>query len=301
MTAILIGCCQITWPHGTPEEQILSEISQAGYIGALAFPHPTRSVDETQALYARYGLKAAPGYFGADFWQKELQDEILAKADEWGNFMHAVGCTELYVSAGGFEGYTGKRGLHRKAVAGRVKPEDGLSDSEFQQLADTLNRVGEITLTYGVRICYHNHVGSVIESGDEIDRLLAMVDPQLVFLGPDTGHLAWAGVDVIDFTRRYASQILTLHVKDINPKVLVHGVSNEWDYDTFANNGIFAELGEGCVDFPAMFDILFAAGFAQQSAPAWLIVETDVTQKPTALDSIMTNIEYLREIGITST
>jgi inosose dehydratase len=300
MTGILIGCMQITWPQGTPEEQILSEISQAGYIGAPAFPRPNRSVDETIALYARYGLKAAPGYFGADFWRKELKDEILSQADEWGKFMHAAGCTELYVSAGGFEGYTGKRGLHRKEVAGRVISEDALSDSEFQQLTDTLNRVGEITLSHGVRICYHNHVGSVIESGEEIDRLLTMVDPQLVFLGPDTGHLAWAGVDVIEFTRRYASQILTVHVKDINPKVLVHGVHQEWDYDTFANHGIFAELGEGCVDFPSMFEILSSVGFGKQSAPAWVIVETDVTQKPTAMECIVTNIEYLRKIGLGS-
>ena len=72
----------------------------------------------------------------------------------------------------------------------------------------------------------------------------------LVFQGPDIGHLAWAGADVAQFCRDYAKDIKTVHVKDINPDVLKEGVEKEWTYGEFSDAGIFAELGEGMVDFP---------------------------------------------------
>jgi inosose dehydratase len=207
--------------------------------------------------------------------------------------MRQVGCTELYVAAGGFEGYVAASGKHRKQVAGHVGPADGLTPAEFQQFADTMNQVGELTLQEGVRSCFHNHVGSVIETGDEMERLLALVDPALVFLGPDTGHLAWGGVDAADFCQQHAARIKTLHVKDVNAAVLARGMTAGWDYDTFAQNGLFAELGEGCIDFPAIFSALRVAGFA-----GWVIAETDVTQKPTALESVTISRECLRRLGL---
>ena len=108
------------------------------------------------------------------------------------------GMAEIFLARslgpGGFEGYVAASGKNRKQVAGHVGPEDGLTEVEFRQFAETLNQVGEVTLREGVRSCLHNHVGSVIETGEEVERLMEMVDPALVFLGPDTGHLAWAGV-----------------------------------------------------------------------------------------------------------
>ncbi|MFL7810723.1 MAG: sugar phosphate isomerase/epimerase family protein, partial [Anaerolineae bacterium] len=154
------------------------------------------------------------------------------------------------------------------------------------------NKVGAITLAKGVRSCFHNHVGSTIETREEIDRLFSLVDRSLVFQGPDIGHLAWAGVDPVAFCRDYAADIKTMHVKDIDPDVLARGVAAEWDYGTFSDNGIFIELGEGMVDFPAIFGILENAGY-----DGWIIVETDVTQKPTALESATISRKYLKHIG----
>ena len=130
--------------------------------------------------------------------------------------------------------------------------EDGMTDAEYAQFVETVNKIGEITLQYGVRSCFHNHVGSVIETRAEIDRLFSMVDRSLVFQGPDIGHLEWAGADPVQFCRDYARDIFSVHVKDINGDVLAEGVQKEWDYGAFSANGIFAELGEGCVDLPGI-------------------------------------------------
>jgi inosose dehydratase len=98
---------------------------------------------------------------------------------------------------------------------------------------------------------------------------------------------------VVDFVRAHAPRIKTMHVKDINPAVLEEGRAREWDYATFSRQGIFAEMGEGMVDFPAVFELLRDAGF-----DGWIITETDVTQRPTALESAIVSREYLRGIGI---
>ncbi|MCL4858079.1 MAG: TIM barrel protein [Caldilineaceae bacterium] len=291
MEGVVIGCGQITW-RNTPEEQALAEIAQAGYAGAPAGPRPGRSNEETRALFAQYGLKPAPGYLGADFWDGAKEAEILARAHAMAHFAQEAGCTELYVAPGGFTNYVTRRGLTRSQVSGHVTPEDSMTDAEFDQFAKTLNRVGEITLEYGVRSCFHNHVGATIETRDEIDRLLSMVDRSVVFLGPDTGHLAWGGADVVQFCRDYASSIKTMHLKDINPSVLAEGVPAEWDYRTFSDKGIWTELGQGAIDFPTILGILRDAGFG-----GWLIVETDVTQLPTALESAIVSREYLKGLG----
>ena len=300
MAKILVGCGQITWIKFTAqgaqwqvaEDEVLAQIAQAGYDGAPAGPQEGRTASELQAQYARYNLRPAPGYIGAAFWKPERQAELLQEARRYAAFAREVGCTELYVAPGGFD-YVGRGGKTRREVAGHVSPEDGLTDDEYKQFADTLNQFAALTLQDGVRSCFHNHVGTVIETGDEIARLLELCDPNVLFLGPDTGHLAWAGVDPVAFCREHAPRIKTLHVKDIDAGVRERGRAAGWDYGTFSDNGIFVELGEGCVDLPAIFAILQDVGF-----DGWAIAETDVTQKPTALESVTISRAYLRSIGI---
>jgi inosose dehydratase len=293
MTTIEVGCVQITWSRETPEDQVLAEIAQAGYAGAPASPPSGRTAAEIQALFASHNLKPAPGYLGADFWRADQRASILDRARQYAALMRELGCTELYVAAGGFNSHITSSGRSRNQLAGHVAPSDALTGAEYQTFADTLNQVGEITLREGVRSCFHNHVGSVIETREEVDRLLALADPALMFLGPDTGHLAWAGADPVAFCRDYAARIKSIQLKDVSEAVRARGVTEGWDYATFTANGIFAELGEGSVDFPAIVTILRDAGFS-----GWMFAETDVTQKPTALESATISRAYLRSLGL---
>ncbi len=247
LSDILVGCGQITWIRFmssgaewlAPEEQVLSEIAQAGYDGAPAGPERDRSAQETIELYARYGLRPAPGYIGTAFWNKRRRDEILERVRQHASFARAVGSSELYVAPGGFD-YVTRSGQPRNKLAGHVRPEDSLTDEEFQIFAETLNLVGAIA-----------------------------------------------------FCRDYAKRLKTLHLKDIAADVRDRGRDAGWDYNTFSQQGIFVELGEGCVSFPAILAILRAVDFS-----GWLIVETDVTQKPTARESVTISRAYLRNLGL---
>lgn len=293
MSSIKVGCGSLTWPREMPRDQVFAEIAQAGYVGVPIGLNPGVSPEQMRDELAAHGLVPAPGYLGAEFWDVNQEAAILARARALADLHQALGLTEMYVAAQGFNSYTTRRGFTRSQIAGHVRPDDSMRDDEWVQFARALNRVGQISLERGVRSCFHNHVGSTIETRAEVDRLFEIIDRRLVFQGPDIGHLVWAGADPVRFCRDYAADIKTIHIKDINPQVLAQGVHEGWDYASFSKHGIFAELGEGMVDFPALFGVLHQAGFA-----GWVVVETDVTMKPSALESAIISRKYLKSIGI---
>jgi inosose dehydratase len=282
---VKIGCGQITWfGRDLPLETILDEIARAGYEGTPARRNVVPTASELVAYYARFGLKPTPLYIGFDWWKPELRPQQLENAAEQAAFTRELGLAELYVAS--------NLTPERRSLSGQVSAQDETSVEQLKRFADLLNEVGRITQQEGVSICFHNHVGSPVETREEVDRLFSLVDRSHVFQGADLGHLAWAGADVVQFVRDYAPSIRTLHIKDIYPSVLAEGRAQRWDYSGFSKHGIFAELGEGMVDFPAVFDILESAGFA-----GWIVVETDVTTKPTPLESAQISRAYLRSIG----
>lgn len=297
MAEFRIGCALNTWknvpaPARDWEEVALREVGEVGYAGAPTIVAADQSPAQTVARYARHGLTTAPGYLGGTFQAPERRAAILGEARRHARFMREVGCTELYVAAGGGD-YVTRRGKTRRELAGRITPDDALPDDEFARYAALIDEIGAVTLAEGVRACFHNHVGTIIETRAELDRLLALTDPQHVFVGPDLGHLAWAGDDPVAFCRDHAERIKSVHLKDCHADVIARGRAAGWAYPDFVRHGIFAELGEGCVDFPAIFQILRAVDFA-----GWLIAETDRTRRATALESATVSRAYLRGLGL---
>jgi len=123
-----------------------------------------------------------------------------------------------------------------------------------------------------------------------------LTDPELVFIGLDTGHLAYGGGDVPDFVATYASRIKIMHLKDVYRNVLEEARRSKWDYHTAQAHGLWAELGEGVVDFRAVFEQLGRVGYE-----GWAIVEIDRTTKPTPRDSITACYAHLAGLGLVST
>ena len=290
-----LGCGQITWRHELAgehsEDEVLGDIAGAGYEGA-PFGDPSRSAADIQAAFDRHGLKPAPGYIWGDFWEPSLRDEQIENAKQHARRSQELGLTEIYIAAGGFD-IPSRSGRTRRQAVAHSTPEESLTDEQYAELARTLQAVGEATLEFGVRASYHNHGGTFIEREDELERLLGSVDPEVLFLGIDTGHLAWAGVDVVPFARRHGSRITTMHLKDVDAAVRAKGVAEGWDYAAFEANALWTEVGNGSVDFAGLFQVL-----SENDFDGWLIVETDVTQLPSAAESARISRENLRKLGI---
>lgn len=294
--AIRVACASITW-NAWPDytyDQVLAEIAASDYAGApVGFPafddkgQPAISAAAMLSQYAAHGLQPAPGYLSGHLWEVERRAELVAAAAWRAHYSRALGLTDLYVSASCTEALFAVSGLAsgRRAI--------GLDDAGLAIMATTLNAMGATTSAEGVNLCYHNHAGSYIETEAEYEALIERLDPALVQLGPDTGHLAIGGGDNAAFFARHASRIRTVHFKDIDGAVLRAGQRERSGYRAMVAAGLFAELGAGMIDFAPLLASLTGAGFH-----GWLIAETDQTMLSSARQSAEISRSYLRSLGV---
>lgn len=288
---VLIGCGQLTWKN-VSADTVMEEIALSGYDGAPGPLSLDRPVDEVVAWFGTFAMKPAPPYFAARFWDLAEEAGILDKASGIARYVRGLGCTELYVAATGME-HIAASGATRRDLAGQVGPGDALTTEEFSQFGKVLGAFADATSAEGVASCFHPHVGTVIETAAELGTLLAAAETDTLYLGLDTGHIAWAGDDPVQVCLQHLPRVKTLHLKDVNNDVRRQGVSAGWSYGQFTEAGVFAELGEGMVDFPVILTALAKTGF-----DGWLIVETDVTMKPSPLESATISRQYLTTLGL---
>jgi inosose dehydratase len=186
----------------------------------------------------------------------------------------------------------------RSQNAGRITPEMGLTEAQWQTFADSANRIAAaVRAETGLRTVFHPHCAGYVETHDEIARLLELTDPALLGLVFDTGHYAFGagGCATIGAAlERFAERIWYVHFKDCHPLVLRQAQAEQWDYITSVRNGIFCELGRGCVDFPAVSRWLHERNYLE-----YITVEQDVLPGLGApKESAARNREYLHSIGL---
>lgn len=287
---VSIGCSGITWrKRGLGDG--LEDIAAAGYAGSPISGVESRDAAEILRLWGSHGLAPAPGYLNGEFWDAAQREDHLHSAKVYAKVSRELDLSDIFIAVGGFETVT-RAGRTRRQAAAQAGPHDMLTDNQFRTMVETITEVCEVFLQEGVRACFHTHVGTFVETEDEVERLLDAVDPELLFVGPDSGHLAWAGIDVNEFVRRHANRVTSVHLKDINLEVRDRGRAEGWTYGDFEKAGLWNELGQGDLDFPGLFQILENASYS-----GWITVETDVTQQPTPADSARISRKYLSGLG----
>jgi len=157
-------------------------------------------------------------------------------------------------------------------------PEDRRQGSDaYKKLAAILNSVGQRAKERGIQLCYHNHAFEFERFGGEtgFDILFKAADPDLVKIELDVYWVEFAGESAVAYLKRYAERVPLVHIKDM----------------TGDGQPTFAEVGEGRLDFQAIFE-------AAESAPgvAWYIVEQDKCQRP-SIESAQISLENLKKWG----
>ena len=186
----------------------------------------------------------------------------------------------------------------RTQHAGRITPAMGLDDDDWQTFAEGANAIALAVINAtGLRTVFHHHCAGFVETPGEIDRFLALTDPDLVGLVFDTGHYAYGAGDceaVLPGFHRFSDRIWYVHFKDCHPALAERAREDHWDYFEAVRRGIFCELGQGCVDFPAFLDALHDWGY-----DGWIVVEQDVLPGMGApRESARRNRAYLRSLGL---
>lgn len=184
---------------------------------------------------------------------------------------------------------------HRTKIAGRVRPEDGMTEEQWRVFAEGANYVARRVMDEaGIRTVIHQHIGTLIETEAEARRLFDMTDPSVLGLCLDTGHWTFgAGGDPVAAVREFRDRVWHVHFKDVDPAIVAASRANGWDGPESVGHGVFCELGRGCVDFPGMLRALDEIGY-----DGWIVVEQDVLPgMGNPRESARRNRAYLRSIG----
>jgi len=146
------------------------------------------------------------------------------------------------------------------------------NDAEWDAYAFRLNTFGEhIQKQYGITLAYHHHMGAYVESPEEVDRLMALTDPQHVGLLLDTGHAFFGGAgDPLVPLKKHLSRVVHVHCKDVRPAVIAQARNDGWSFLTSVLNGAFTVPGDGAIDFGGVLRTLKDGGYE-----GWLVVEAE--------------------------
>lgn len=251
-------------------EQVLGDMSRLGFEGTEFCRKFPRDTEELKQLLDRNGMVLTSQWKSVHFSQPERREEELQAFREHADFLKAMGCRYVVTCETGnaFED------LENNSV--RIEP---LTDEQWKHMVEGLNEAGRYCRDNGMQLVYHYHGETVVESGDEIARLMESTDPELVHMLYDTGHAYFGGSDPLHIFQTYYDRIRYIHLKDIRQEVLDWKRQEGVRFREAVRQGIFTVPGDGCIDFQPIFNELKARGYE-----GWMIIEAE--QDPSIADPV---------------
>jgi inosose dehydratase len=272
-----IGINPLTWSNDDlpalgadiPLERCLAEAALAGYAGVELGHKFPRQADVLGPLLSRHGLALVSGWYSLRLLERDPVAEFDAMGDHLA-LLAAHGC-DVMVCAEVTASVHGQMDV-------RLSRRPRLRDDDMTRLAERLTALAERMQAVGMRLAYHHHMGTVIETEAEIDRLLSACGPAVTLL-LDTGHLTYAGGDPVATALRHAARIAHVHCKDVRADVLGRVRNADTSFLEAVLQGVFTVPGDGCIDFAGVLAPLRARDYA-----GWLVVEAE--QDPAVADPL---------------
>jgi inosose dehydratase len=293
---ITIGNAPCSWgvefandPRNPAWRRVLAENAAAGYSGIELGPvgfMPEDPVELAEAL-AEHGQTLIGGVVFRAFHDPAQWDDVLDGAVRTCKALVAHGAQHLVL--------IDSISPRRAPTAGRADEAEQMDTAEWTAFRDRIAHVARMGAEdYGLTVGIHAHAAGFIDFEPELERLLDEVDEKHLKICFDTGHHSYAGFDPVAFMKRHIDRISYMHFKDIDPGVKARAVANRTGFYDACAQGIFCNLGQGDVDFPAVRQILLDHGF-----DGWCTVEQDCDPAGSTVpvDDARANREYLHSIG----
>ena len=269
---VKIGISPIGWSNDDlhqlggdiPFQQCLEEMHQAGYAGCEIGHKFPRSPDDLRRAIEPLNLQIASAWFSCHFTEEGLYRETVSAFSDHLQFLKAMGAKLVVVCETGQSIYTDQH----CPVTGKHKP--ALTQQQWRRLVDGLHDIGEMAREQGLCIAYHHHMGTAIQTFEEITQLMASTLPELVSLVVDTGHMVYAGADAARLIYQQGLRVQHVHLKDIRMDILQQVKPQGLSFLDSVIAGVFTVPGDGGIDFFPIFEALARLGYK-----GWLIVEAE--------------------------
>lgn len=268
---VKLGIAPIAWTNDDlPElggentfQQCVSEMALAGFTGSEVGNKYPRDPAVLKPMLELRGIEICNAWFST-FLISRPYAQTEAAFKEHVAFLAAMGAKVVGVSE---QSYSTQGIQSQPMFEGKYE----MNDAQWDALCDGLNRLGRLSLEeYGVALTFHHHMGTVVQSAAETDRLMAGTDPTYVSLLFDSGHFAYCGEDPTELVRRYTKRIKHVHLKDIRPEVVAKVRENRWSFLEGVRQGAFTIPGDGCVEFDPIFACLAESGYE-----GYMVVEAE--------------------------
>ena len=277
------GVCEVPgWGFQLSPQRVLAEMRDVGLAATELGPEGFLPSDPTEltALLESFGLSCV-GTFAPVLLHDAEHDplpDIVAPLES----LLACGASVLVLAAA-----TGTDGYDSRPT---------LDDDQWTTLLDNLDRLAEAAAGKGVLAVLHPHVGTMVETREDVDRVLAGSQIKLCL---DTGHLLIGGTDPLQLAREVPDRIAHAHLKDVDAALAARVQAGELTYTDAVRAGMYTPLGGGDVDIAGIVTALRNNGF-----DGWFVMEQDTILAAEPVDEgpvrdVRTSVAYIRQVGRT--
>jgi inosose dehydratase len=264
---VRIGINPLTWTNDDlPElgeknslETCLNEAKQAGYEGVELGRKFPRDAAVLGPILEDHKLDLVSGWYSARLLERSVDDEVKAMQAH-ATLLKSLGAKVMVFC----EVSRCVHGDRKVPLSKRPK----LAEKEWKQFSERLDQVADHLQMQGLKMAYHHHMGTVIQSEDEVDRMMDSTSKVGLLL--DSGHLTFAGGDPLRALKRHAKRIVHVHCKDIRKEKLAQARKQDMSFLEAVLGDVFAVPGDGSIDFAPLLE-----GLAKAAYHGWLVVEAD--------------------------
>ena len=266
---VKLGIAPIAWTNDDmPDlgaentfEQCISEMALAGFTGCeVGNKYPKDTAVLKKALDLR-GMQICNAWFSTFLTTKpyeETEKEFIKHI----TFLKEMGAKVVGVSEQGHS----IQGTDLSIFDDKYV----MNDEEWDMLCTGLNKLGKVAKDMGITLTFHHHMGTVVQTAAEIDRMMENTDPELFNLLFDSGHLAYCGEDYMYILKKYINRIKHVHLKDIRPDVIADVKAKGESFRQGVRKGTFTVPGDGVIDFAPIFEVL-----AENNYEGYVLVEAE--------------------------
>jgi len=248
-------------------EDVLRDIKQVGFAGVELGGKFPRDPAALRTLLDRFGLELVGGWYSSNLLVHDAEAEIAALRGHL-QLLQAMD-SNVFVIA---ETSNAIHGARDRPLA----QSPHLTGDEWKMFGERMTQVSDFVAAEGLRLAYHHHLGTVVESGDELDRFLD-VTASSVGLTLDTGHASLGGIDAVAVINQVPERIVHVHCKDVRRQRFDDILVANGSFLDGVLRGMFTVPGDGNLDFTPLFAALSDIGYS-----GWVIVEAE--QDPAIAD-----------------